>query len=266
MCRLAHHPPLRGRPVSLCVEVLPDLGQPLLQPHRLDRRERHPVQPRRSRIGAGQRIGMGQHVGAADLVVEQVEAGRRFRLRLCNKAFSEVSGYSLVLSGSSPITDPAVVESTPEVRAFPSAGITRPQRYHDPVRLPPGTAAQTRRWSRYPRAKTGLPRLPETPFRRAVSTTPVDRNGCRCRLLPHPTRPSPLFRRVGVHDFTFEACSGFTHVTARQIDQPPKAAFVTRLRPGRSPHQAARQLPDLTDNSSGGIFLHWCFAPSGRTE
>ena len=45
---------------------------------------------------------------------------------------------------------------------------------------------------------------------------------------------------------TFEACSGFTHVTARRIAQPPKATFVARLRPGRLPDQAARQLPDLS--------------------
>ena len=38
--------------------------------------------------------------------------------------------------------------------------------------------------------------------------------------------------------------SGFTHVTARQIAQPPKAAFVTRLQPFRLPGRAARQLPD----------------------
>ena len=86
-----------------------------------------------------------------------------------------------------------------------------------------------------PSFKTGLPRLPETPLRRAVPTTPVDQNGCAHRLLPHPTRPSPLFRRVGIHDFTFEACSGFTHVTARWLAQPPKAAFVTRLRPSKLP-------------------------------
>src|SRR5215207_1915651 len=36
----------------------------------------------------------------------------------------------------------------------------------------------------------------------------------------------------------------FTRVTARWIAQPPKAAFVMRLRPGRLPCQAARQLPD----------------------
>jgi len=89
--------------------------------------------------------------------------------------------------------------------------------------------------------------------------------GAHVGCFPTPARPSPLFRRVGVHIFTFEACSGFTHIMARRIAQPPKAAFVTRLRPRRLPDKAARQLPDLTDNSPGGIFLHWCSAPSGRT-
>jgi hypothetical protein len=58
------------------------------------------------------------------------------------------------------------------------------------------------------------------------------------------TRPSPNGRRVGIRIVTFEACSGFTHLTARQIAQPPKAAFVTRLQPFRLPGRAARQLPD----------------------
>ena len=55
----------------------------------------------------------------------------------------------------------------------------------------------------------------------------------------------------------FEACSEFTRVTARQVARPPKAAFVTGLRPGQSPGQAARQLPELTNYSPGGTFLHW---------
>ena len=41
-----------------------------------------------------------------------------------------------------------------------------------------------------------------------------------------------------------EACSGFTHVTARWIARPPNAAFVTRLRSVRLLVQTARQLPD----------------------
>src|SRR5216683_6266453 len=57
-------------------------------------------------------------------------------------------------------------------------------------------------------------------------------------------QPSPNGRRVGIRIVTFEACSGFTHVTARRIAQPPKATFVTRLQPFRLPGRAARQLPD----------------------
>src|SRR5947209_10268460 len=57
-------------------------------------------------------------------------------------------------------------------------------------------------------------------------------------------QPSPNGRRVGTRIVTFEASSGFTHTTARWIAQPPKATFVTRLQPFRSPGRAARQLPD----------------------
>jgi hypothetical protein len=48
-------------------------------------------------------------------------------------------------------------------------------------------------------------------------------------------QPSPNGRRVGIRIVTFEACSGFTHVTARWIAQPPKATFVTRLQPPGCP-------------------------------
>src|ERR1700676_5308110 len=37
--------------------------------------------------------------------------------------------------------------------------------------------------------------------------------------------PSPVNRRVGIHDFTFGACSSFTRVAACQIAGPPKADF-----------------------------------------
>jgi len=66
-------------------------------------------------------------------------------------------------------------------------------------------------------------------FRRAVPNTPADRTVARVDSSPS-ARPSSFSRRVGVRTFTFEACSGFTHITARRIARPPKAAFVTRLR------------------------------------
>src|SRR4051812_45479684 len=83
------------------------------------------------------------------------------------------------------------------------------------------------------------------------------------------TRPSPLFRRVGIRIITFEACSDFTHVTARWIAQPPEAAFVTRLRPDRLPNQAARQLPKqsttlrVKSSSTGGSRLRGALNKQG---
>jgi hypothetical protein len=66
-----------------------------------------------------------------------------------------------------------------------------------------------------------------------------------------------MFRRVGIRIFTYEACSDFTHVTARWIAQSPKATFVTRLRPGQLPGRTARQLPDQSTTLWVEIFLHW---------
>ena len=71
----------------------------------------------------------------------------------------------------------------------------------------------------------------------------MDRFRRVCRLLPGTVLPSPSLGRVGVHDFAFEACSGFTRVTARRFARAPKAPFITGLRPGQSPVQAACQLP-----------------------
>jgi hypothetical protein len=152
----------------------------------------------------------------------------------------------------------------PEVRALPSTGVTRLRRYYDPVRLPP-----------WPPPKSALRPLPSprrvspvtcSTFQRAMPNTPVDRSGGIYRLPPRCARPSPIQWRVGIHDFTFEACSGFTRVTARWIAQPPEAAFVTRLRSGQLPDRTACQLPELPtslrmDSSSTGATrlrdAHW---------
>jgi hypothetical protein len=132
----------------------------------------------------------------------------------------------------------------PKVRVLCSAAITRPQRSYDPVRLPPWPSPKAT--SRpLPSPLTGLPRLLEPPFRRAVPTTPADR-AVRASIASPLMQPSPNGRRVGIRIVTFEACSGFTHVTARRIAQPPKATFVARLQPSQLPDQAARQLPDLS--------------------
>jgi hypothetical protein len=136
----------------------------------------------------------------------------------------------------------AIFESTPEVRVLSSAGVTRLQRSYDPVRLPP-EPSPTRDVEAATSLTTGLPRLPASPFRRAVPTTRrIER--VRVSITSSLVQPSPNGRRVGIRIVTFEACSGFTHVTARRIAQLPKATFFTRLQPVRLPARAARQLPD----------------------
>src|SRR5919106_1683297 len=112
---------------------------------------------RRTPVGPGQRVGVFQDVVTADLVVEQVEAERRLRLRLAIQL--PLKGPDLLgccqAHRQSPIL--AVVESTPEVRALPSAGVTRPQRYHDPVRRPPAPPSEPALGPQPP-CRTGLPR------------------------------------------------------------------------------------------------------------
>ncbi len=74
-------------------------------------------------------------------------------------------------------------ESAPELRAFCSAVIARPQRSYDPVRLPPWPPpVATLRPP--PSQTTGLPRLPEPPSRRAVPTTTADQAGARVDCFP----------------------------------------------------------------------------------
>src|SRR6202163_1015475 len=76
------HPPHRIGPVRLRNQFLAQARQPPLQARRLDPRKGHSVPARRTRICSGQRIGVSQDVLAVNLVVEQVEAEGRLRLRL----------------------------------------------------------------------------------------------------------------------------------------------------------------------------------------
>jgi hypothetical protein len=80
-----HHPPHRRGPVRLQDEFLTQARQPCVQTLRFDLCERHPVHTGRARIGAGKPVGVAEDVFAADLVVEQVEAECRLRLRLTIK-------------------------------------------------------------------------------------------------------------------------------------------------------------------------------------
>ena len=200
---------------------------------------------------------MMQDVLAIDFVVEQVEAVVRLRLRLELQLPLKVPDLIGCLQAHHQSPTLFSVKSAPEVRVLSSAGVTRLRRSYDPVRLPRGPAPYRAVEAATP-VRHGSPPITRPTF--SNMPCPLPRwtgTGASVGCFPAPRGPSPYIRRVGVHIITFEACSGFTRVTACWIAQPPKAAFVTRLRPVRLPVQAARQLPGPTDNFLGGSLLHW---------
>ena len=135
------------------------------------------------------------------------------------------------------------------VRVLPSAGITQPRQYHDPVRRPWGPSSRRCRRRDLRPTRTS----PDYSARLSNMPCPLPRwteTGASVGCFPVPLGPSPNLRRVGVHDFTFEACSGFTRVTACWIAQPPTGGLchevstqpVTQLRRS-SATRSYQQLP-----------------------
>ena len=137
----------------------------------------------------------------------------------------------------------AIFESTPEVRVLPSTGITRPQRSYDPVRTPPMPPPKAT-LRPLPSHQTGLPRLPEPPFRRAAPTTPADRAGAHVDCFPASHGlPQMAGGSASALSLSRPAQALLTLRPAGSLSRP-QATFVTRLQPLRLPAQAARQLPD----------------------
>jgi len=172
----------------------------------------------------------------------------------CDTASSEASGSESVLVGSSPITSPWLLrkhvrsEGPLLHRHYPASTLLRPS-------PSPGLTvvlannvggANLHQFRVSPNYPDHLPRMP--------CSLPRWIGSGACRLLPCPRGLPPLFRRVGIHDFTFEACSSFTCVTACQVAHPPCVRFVTRLRSDQLPGQIVRQLPSPTDCYSRGSF------------
>ena len=89
------------------------------------------------------------------------------------------------------------------------------------VLCPSPTPAQASTYStvtgRYPAPGTGLPRYPSCLPDMLSSLPRWIRVGACDGFFPTSLRPSPNLGRVGIHDFTFEACSRFTRVTACQV-------------------------------------------------
>ncbi len=157
-----------------------------------------------------------------------------------------------------------IFESAPEVRALSSAGITRPRRYYDPVRLPHGPTPKAMLKPR-PSTTMGLPRLPASPFQRAVPTTPMDPTGACVDCFPvHAVFP---ITQAGRHPcLHFRGLLGL-HSRYGPLDRSTAQGGLCHEAPARPVTRPSRSSATRSiDNSLGGIFLHWRYAPSGRTE
>ena len=157
-------------------------------------------------------------------------------------AFSEGSGSLSVLTSSSPITF-----TSPSSKARQKSGSFAPPHY--PVSMlirpcpTPAAVAACRDVEAATLTRDGSPPITRTTFPTCRAHYPGGSSGCVCRLLPRSRGLPQMAGGSAFRIVTFEACSGFTHVTARRIAQPPKATFVTRLQPYRLPGRAARQSP-----------------------
>lgn len=142
----------------------------------------------------------------------------------------------MCLRDSSPITALPSFTSAPEVRAgpfvrrhYPASPVLRPSPALSLVApLSDGVRSHDLRQTR-----TSLTHY-RSPSPHAVLTTPVDRDRC---LLVENDCASPRWISslpiqlpyslpsssdgFGIHDFTFEACSSFTNVTACKVAHPP---------------------------------------------
>ena len=73
----------------------------------------------------------------------------------------------------------------------------------------------------------GSPPITQITFPACRAQYPGGSNRC-VSVSSLSARPSPVNRRVGIHNFTFGACSSFTRVTACKIARPPEGGLLSR--------------------------------------
>ena len=167
---------------------------------------------------------MSQNILAIDLVVEQIEAVFRFFLRLALQLPLKPSDRFRCFQAHRQSPHLGFFASTPEVRVLPFTGITRLQRYYDPLRVPVEPFSLAKAWE-FASTRTGVPPITQIAFPACRAHYPGGPEPVLLSVTSRSVRPSPFLRRVGVHDFTFEVCSGFTHVTACRVAQPPRGGL-----------------------------------------
>ena len=184
---------------------------------------------------------------------ELIEAEVRLLLRFEIKLLLQISGLSRRFQTHVNRLTLLWLRSAPEGRALGSTGVTRLPCYYGPVRLPAGPPSLPRTAElRTPPAGTSLPAL-RSPLADMPCPLPRRTEPLQVSVASRLVRPSPYLRRVGVHDFTFEACSGLLRVTACQLARPAFSGLrhEASARPITRPRRSSAST--LTDNYIGGL-------------
>jgi len=148
-----------------------------------------------------------------------------------------------------------------EPRSLPSTGVTRLQRYCEPLRhlMAPGTLSRAFGWLSSPRHKASRVACASLVY----MLSPIPRRGAWdhrfCSCSPNHVSLPRKEGRVGPRIVLFEACSAFTRVTACTLATSPY--FVTPCSPEAStvslPPQLLRLLP-------AGAFRRVGLSPTGK--
>jgi len=83
--------------------------------------------------------------------------------------------------------------------------------------------------------------------------------------LPCTVRPSPLCRRVGIHNLLSRPAQASRGYGLQDCSPTIRGLYHEAPSYAGFPVSNARQLPSPTDNYLGGSFPHWCSTPLGRT-
>ena len=172
------------------VVLLPQHFQPALPAAGVNLLKRLAIDPGRSRISAAAGEGFGQNVFAVDLVPQGVEAEAWFSLSFPLQRglqFSTVSDGVCRLIVNRRAVRPSLAWVGSGL--LPSAGITRPQRYYEPIRhLRPPALALTGSPLREgaaspPRSQTSLVAHRSCPVRAAITTPVGSSAACLARFI-----------------------------------------------------------------------------------
>ena len=181
-----HHPSHWLWLVRLSAQFFPDTRQPLLHSRDSISRNVWSSTPGAPALAFRQLVSVTENDLPTDLVVEQVEAVGRFCLRF--EVQLSLKSPDLIRCCQAHRQSPLLVffQSTSEVRALPSPGITRLPRYYDPFRRPVPAGILFRcRWRRALH-RTGPPPITQITLPACRAHYPGGPNRCTCRLLPCP--------------------------------------------------------------------------------